>query len=313
MNSRLSQALPVSCPHAAPDAESVFLDRIRESCRFGLLEEVYTTPKPGLVDLHDSGAHKDMDCASFEASEQAVTPYMAEMAKAGWRHEKELTALFPSIRPLGLECEQAMLQATGGVNTHKGIIFSLGIIVSCLGYARRRLGPVSPQTLFSLCQNAVRPWLLRDFEEMRQREPQTHGERLFAQYGIRGIRGEAMDGFPSLAQAALPAMERAARLQPDPNSARLAVLLTLMAQVDDTNILSRSSPATLDYVKARSQAFIRRHPIIGPKAILELEEMNQDFIRRNISPGGCADLLAIAVFFKRFAELEEGGLLCTKN
>lgn len=291
---------------ALPEAESLFLSRIRESCRFGLLEEVYTTPKPGLVDRHDSGAHKDMDCALFEASERAVTPYIAQMAQAGWRHTGELSALFPSIRPLGLQCERAMFQATGGVNTHKGIIFSLGIIASCLGYARRRLGPIPPSALFSLCKRAVRPWLLRDFEEMGRREPKTHGERLFAQYGIRGIRGEAMDGFPSLSQAALPAMERALSLQPTPNSARLAVLLTLMSQVDDTNILTRSDPATLAYVKARSQDFLRRHPIIGREALQELEEMNRDFIRRNISPGGCADLLAIAIFFRRLSELEAG-------
>lgn len=287
-------------------AEALFLSCIRESCRFGLLEEVYTTPKPGLVDRHDSGAHRDMDCALFEASERAVTPYIAEMARTGWRHTGELSALFPSIRPLGLQAEGAMLRATGGVNTHKGIIFSLGIIASCLGYARRNLGPIPPSGLFSLCQRAVRPWLLRDLEEMGRRRPQTHGERLFAKYGIRGIRGEAMDGFPSLSQAALPAMERALKFQPDPNSARLAVLLTLMSQVDDTNILTRSDPATLAYVKACSQDFLRRHPIIGPEAISELEEMNRDFIRRNISPGGCADLLAIAIFFRRLSELEAG-------
>ena len=301
--------------HVNPDERiRIFFNLIEESARYGLLEEVRTTPKPGLVDLRDSGAHRDMNYETFVASTDAVAPYIVKMARAGFNLSQgqipaPIKQLFPAIRPIGVEAEQAMFEATGGVNTHKGMIFSLGIIAASIGYCCA--SQISswhfpflkePDQLLSFCKEAVYPYLRQDFEQMKGRPPQTHGERLFARYGIRGIRGEAMDGFPSLSQSALPAMRKARKCQPDANAANLYVLLTLMAEVDDTNILTRSDPETLSYVKEQSRRFLERHPVLGPRALRELEEMNQEFIRRNLRPGGCADLLAISLFFFRLEE-----------
>ena len=323
--------------HVNPDEKiRIFFDLIEESARFGLLKEVYTTPKPGLVDLKDSGAHQDMDCHTFEASAEAIVPYIKEMALAGFEvgrggchglapdgsaspssarltenttAQTPLSRLFPAIRPIGVRAEEAMFAATGGVNTHKGMIFSLGIIAAAIGCLCAPAIPAwdfpllrRPGELLALCGQAVSPYLSQDFEQMKSRPPKTHGERLFARYGIRGIRGEAMDGFPSLANLALPAMRRAAASQPDANAASLHVLLTLMSRVDDTNILTRSNPETLSWVKEQSRKFLDRFPLINQEAIAELEAMNRKFIARKISPGGCADLLAIALFFKRLGE-----------
>ena len=124
-----------------------FLNQMEEAAAYGLLEEVRTTPKPGLVDLHDSGAHRDMCYQTFVDSTHAIVPYLAEMAEAGWRHDGDLKGVFPAIRPVGVKAEQAMFAATGGVNTHKGMIFSLGIIApawaTCCGNARK----MSPSSL----------------------------------------------------------------------------------------------------------------------------------------------------------------------
>lgn len=301
--------------HVNPDERiRIFFTLIEESVRYGLLEEVRTTPKPGLVDLRDSGAHQDMCYETFVASTEAVTPYLVKMARTGFfigqkEEPSGLEAIFPAIRPIGVKAEQAMFQATGGVNTHKGMIFSLGIIAAVIGFfCSPSLSswnfPIleEPKRLLSFCGQAVSPWLQEDFEKMKGRPPKTHGEKLFARYGIRGIRGEAMDGFPALAFCALPAMKKARLTQPDANAANLYVLLTLMSTVDDTNILTRSSPEILTYVKEQSRAFLERHPVLDSLALRELEEMNQDFIRRNLSPGGCADLLAISLFFFRLEE-----------
>ena len=301
--------------HVNPDERiRIFFTLIEESVRYGLLEEVRTTPKPGLVDLRDSGAHRDMCYETFVASTDAIAPYIVEMARTGFLIGQKgdspgLEAVFPAIRPVGVKAEQAMFRATGGVNTHKGMIFSLGIIAAVTGFFCAPClsswdFPVleEPKKLLSLCGQAVTPFLRQDFEGMRGCPPKTHGEKLFARYGIRGIRGEAMDGFPALAFCALPAMKKARSTQPDANSANLYVLLTLMSSVDDTNILTRSDPETLSYVKEQSRRFLERHPLFGPQALKELEEMNQDFIRRNLSPGGCADLLAISLFFFRLEE-----------
>lgn len=290
-----------------------FLKKIQEAASYGLLEEVRTTPKPGLVDLKDSGAHKDMCYATFQASTQAVVPHLTLMAAAGYDWDGSIFDLFPQIRPIGVQAEQAMFQATGGVNTHKGMIFSLGIICAAMGYLYSRELPCSPWAVLETCGDMTRMWLEKDFEEMKRRPARTHGERLFEQYGYRGIRGEAQEGFPNLRLLALPAMKEALALHPDKNRARLKVLLTLMSQVDDTNILTRSDPQTLAYVKLQAQNFLQSYPIIDDAAIQVLQEMNQDFIRRNISPGGCADLLAISIFFFRLKEDLNEGIYTTEE
>lgn len=303
-----------------------FLNLIEDAAAYGLLEEVRTTPKPGLVDLHDNGAHRDMCYGTFVASTGAVVPYLVEMAAAGYRLDGDLDALFPAIRPIGVEAEKAMFAATGGVNTHKGIIFSLGIIAATIGYRLGRFyasgrmcdgaafsaatsgasapvpGIFDPYAVLEQAGEAVHHWLEQDFARMKARPPVTHGEHLFAEYGYRGIRGEAQDGFPSLRLFALPAMESARTGQTDDNRARLWVLLTLMANVDDTNILIRSNPSTLEYVQEEARRLLISHPVITDSVLEKLALMNEDFIRRNISPGGCADLLAIAIFFQRFEE-----------
>ncbi len=274
-----------------------FLHLVEEAAACGLLEEVRTTPKPGLVDLHDNGSHRDMNYDTFVASTAAVVPYITEMARAGCELESGIHGLFPAIRPIGVRAEKAMFTATGGINTHKGMIFSLGIIAACLGYQHSHGGSTAPDQILTLAGQAVYHWLEQDFERMKSRPPVTHGERLFARYGYRGIRGEAQQGFPSLRNTALPAIETAMTAQPDANRARLYVLLTLMARVDDTNILIRSNPETLAYVKETAAEFLRAYPVITDEAVERLEQMNRDFVERNISPGGCADLLAISIFF----------------
>ena len=93
-----------------------------------LLGEVYTTPKPGLVDLKDNGAHKDMDVHTFEKSTAAIAPYIAEMFCEGYANQQSLENLFARIRQIGIEAEKAMFEATKGINTHKGILFTMGII-----------------------------------------------------------------------------------------------------------------------------------------------------------------------------------------
>ena len=125
------------------------------------------------------------------------------------------------------------------------------------------------------------------------------------QYGISGIRGEAIGGFPSLSRLAVPALKKALKEQNSRNAAYLKVLLCLMSQVDDTNILARSDMKTLRYVQNQAQRFLEEHPLIDGQAIEALAGMNIDFVRRNISPGGCADLLAIAIFLEKLEELWE--------
>ena len=125
-----------------PAARAALLERIGWRVRNALLGEVYATPKPGLVDRRDTGAHRDMNYETFLASTEAITPYMVRMFVEGMDATaagQTPEAVFRAIRGIGLEAERAMYAATDGVNTHKGMIFTMGIVLAAAGilYARR--------------------------------------------------------------------------------------------------------------------------------------------------------------------------------
>ena len=151
-----------------------------------LLGEVYTTPKPGLVDLKDNGAHKDMDVHTFEKSTAAIAPYIAEMFCEGYANQQSLENLFARIRQIGIEAEKAMFEATKGINTHKGILFTMGIISGAAGYYYRKQHHFCVEEVLTLggamCQKALQ----NDFEKIINKIqasrslidiPLTHGEK----------------------------------------------------------------------------------------------------------------------------------------
>ena len=267
-----------------------------------LIAEVETTPKPGLVDLRDTGSHRDMDCETFRRSAVAVAPFLGEMADLGYGWDGGLPDLFAAIRPVGVRAERSMFAATGGVNTHKGAIFSLGILSAASGHCRKRCGRFLPEIILSLSGDMVREAMEADFAAMSQRVPVTHGEKLFARYGCRGIRGEAADGFPAIRDTALPVLREGLAAGRDKNRVYLQVLLSLMAAVEDTNILTRSDLETLRWSREQAAEFLRAGGAYHPDGLFRLEEMNRAFIAKNISPGGCADLLAGAIFLHALEE-----------
>lgn len=302
---------------------------LSECFEYALLSEVSATPKPGLVDRHDSGAHTDMCFGTFAASTAAIVPYLTEMAKLGltWEagesspsdHIPADSRLFRAIRPIGIEAERAMFAATGGVNTHKGMIFSMGLIAAAGGVCFHRHGKFLPETILELAGAMCRDDLQRDFAAMDPAHPKTHGEILYARYGSKGIRGEAMCGFPAIGQVSLPvlrghmnrhgitgciASDRHGRDRSACNQAYLNTLLSLMAQVDDTNVLIRTSPELLAFEQSEASRILSLGGADTDEGIAALEALNREFVRLNISPGGCADLLAVTILLW---ELEQYG------
>lgn len=276
-------------------------------CTYALTAEVSATPKPGLVDLHDNGAHTDMCYDTFAASTAAIVPFLTEMALMGFTWEAEPDAsLFAAIRPLGIAAEKAMLKATDGVNTHKGMIFSMGITVVAAGWYLRGNRPFDAEAVLTLCQTICRQTLEQDFQTMDLSHPQTHGEILYARYGTKGIRGEAQDGFPSIRLLSLPALRRLKAEGLDDNTAYLDTLLTLMSQVDDTNVLIRTSPALLAYTKKEAIQILSLGGSGTAEGLAALRQLNLDFISRNISPGGCADLLAVTILLYKLEQQISG-------
>lgn len=274
-----------------------------EECAYSLMAEVGATPKPGLVDRHDSGAHTDMNYDTFAASTKAIVPYLTRMFELGhgWS-SKDFNVLFEQIRPVGVEAEKAMFQATDGVNTHKGMIFSMGTIAAAAGLFYNRHNRFDAEKILMLagyiCYDAMR----KDFQKIDRKNPKTNGELLYLRYSTKGIRGEAQKGFPSVRTISLPKLRASFSSGQTENEAYLNTLLTLMANVDDTNVLSRTNPVVQGYVKTAAAQFLKLGGASTSQGMDALKKLNKKFIQMNVSPGGCADLLAVTILLYRLEQ-----------
>ena len=250
-----------------------------------LLKEVLTTPKPGLVDHDNNGSHQDMTLSTFVDSANALMDYFSRCAETEAADPK---ALFAMLRPLGMKAEEDMLAATGGVNTHKGAIFTMGIAVAA---AARCFPDTGPETVLNYCAQMTEGLVKQDFGGITT--PKTAGERLYVEHGITGIRGQAEQGFPAVLQVGLPVLQEGLKRGLSLNDAGCAVLLHLLAVTDDTNVINRSDLATLREIQSRLQTLLADDPYPDLSII---EELDKEFINRNLSPGGSADLLALTYF-----------------
>ena len=257
-----------------------------------LTQELSTTPKPGLVDRNNAGAHRDMIPRHFFASATALRPWFHKFAEQGFLTRDDApAATFAAIRPLGLDAEQAMLKATGGVNTHKGAIFSLGILCAAAG----RLGPEgwNIDALLKEAAAMTKGLVASDFAGITPENAKTAGERLFAAYGITGIRGQAEQGFPAVKNVGMPILMEGLRNGLSLNDAGCAALLHLLAEAEDTNLIKRGGLEKAQAVLTQIKLLLKETPFPSKETLLELD---RQFIGENLSPGGSADLLAITYF-----------------
>lgn len=277
------------------------LDELTAAAEKALLYEVCTTPKPGLVDRENNGSHRDMDIFCFLNSTVALSPYFRKCAKIGIQTQGQSTQeTFRQLRIAGKQAETDMYQATCGVNTHKGIIFSMGILCGAMG----RLWDCAQ----GLCRDAdvilktagevAAPAVRADFAAMTGRTQITAGEKLYARYGLGGVREQVAQGFPAVRETALPVFRSLRRQNYSCNDAGAITLVHLIAQVTDTNMIARSDWETQQSAAGRAAELLKGDRV--PKAA-ELRELDRYFIGRNLSPGGCADLLAIT-YFLNFVE-----------
>lgn len=255
-----------------------------------MLSEAEATPKPGLVDCCNNGAHKDMDIHLFRKSALAIWPYLERLAELG-AAEAALPAQtrLAGMRGTGMEAERAMFAATGGVNTHKGAIFTLGLLAYACGRLEARDMALTPGSIGALsgvmCADLV--------GELLRGGGRTKGERAYLAYGATGIRGEAAAGFPSVLRFGLPALQGPGLSQ---NDRMCDALMRLVANVTDTNVLTRAGAEGARYANRAAAAFLAQHKPGGAGYHAALSALDADFIKRNLSPGGCADLAAAACF-----------------
>lgn len=268
-----------------------------------MLYEVAATPAPGLIDRINSGAHHDMDFYSFMRSSAALATTMARCAQAGLNHKGTLSSLLPVLRSIGQDGEKAMLEATNGINTQKGVLFALGVVVAAAGWLYQHNSPLTPDEIFDTTSQIVMGIVAGELAVNAKKPAElTAGERLYRSYGITGIRGEMEGGLPAIRNKALPVISDALKAGLGVNNSLIQALLVLCMHVDDTTVMNRHSPDKMQtWVRSRVENILRAggmYTAIGQKMVAELD---QEFTAHNISPGGAADMLAVTWFVYRIS------------
>ena len=261
-----------------------------------LQAELDTTPKPGLVDRNDNGAHCDMDHALMQRSIQALHPYFVRLAQLGFTDKQPC---HDEIVNIGIEAEREMFKVTGGVNTHKGALFSIGLAAVALageafcritqaeGCGTMAYNDVNSKQIQSLSNSIAS--LARLFPDTNG----THGSKAKANNILKGALDNAREGYTQLFKAWLPFYID--RIAEGDNYALHKTLLRIMCDLDDTNIVYRTSMETMQEVKTEARQMLdTSRNIVNFEAALQA--MNTDYIHRNISPGGSADMLSLVVF-----------------
>ncbi|NLI27244.1 MAG: triphosphoribosyl-dephospho-CoA synthase MdcB [Acetobacter sp.] len=279
MNLAVTQTLDVPCVASA--------GRIAQIAQDCLIDEVRTWPKPGLVSHIDAGSHTDMTVAHFEVSARAISPYFSDLYRAGYDGADLLV-----LRKTGVTAEAAMLHATGGINTHRGAIWALGLLSAALGWRDACKAELS-------CCDIVRQVWGAEILATAQ-TPFSHGGIVRRLYGAGGARIEAGMGFPFITSVGLPALQQGRQLCPDDEeAARVQCCMALIAKLEDTNILYRGGREGLSFARAGAAMFLRCGGVGNPAWRANAQALHRDFVSRRLSPGGAADGLAISLFLER--------------
>ncbi len=268
-------------------------DRLAAAAARALLAELETWPKPGLVSHVDAGSHTDMDASTFRASAAATQQFYGALAAAG-----AAGAGMDELRRIGLDAERAMMAATGGVNTHRGAIFGLGLLCAAAGAAWHRsppgcgIGPFAGPLLGTIVSQCWGASIVRGPISLR-----SHGTNALRRFGAGGARAQAAAGFPHAYEVGLPALRLGRILAAgDAEAARVQAFFSLLASLEDTNLLHRGGFDGLRFAQQAATAFLANGGVGRPGWRTRAAVIHQAFIRRRLSPGGSADLLAISVF-----------------
>ena len=265
-----------------------------------LIAEAELTPKPGLVDSRGSGAHTDLSLALMRKSAFAIEPFIRLMAVQSMnRHPSP--QLRATLAATGRAAEAAMLQATDGSNTHKGAIWTLGLLAAAAAMnqpGRTKLDAAAiarTAAVISSFNDSDHEWTRINTNRDRW-QLQSHGQIVAQRFGVTGARGEAIKGFPHIVEIGLPVLRAGRHMHGEESIARLDALLSIMARLDDTCLLYRGGQEALQAAKQGATAVIDAGgagSVRGQKCLCALDKRLLDL---GVSPGGSADLLAGTLF-----------------
>jgi triphosphoribosyl-dephospho-CoA synthase len=250
-----------------------------------LVEEAELTPKPALVDKRGPGAHADLSLMLMKRSARSLRPHFERIALVCF-HQIPNQTLREELGAIGRSAERSMLLTTNGVNTHRGAIWALGLLVSAAA-----MKASSPEGVADLAGQLA---CLPD-SQAPDRYP-SNGSRVIERYKVSGARGEAQAGFPHVTAAGLPRLNHSRRAGTNETNARLDTLLAIMVSLNDTCLLSRGGLVALNTAQAAAAAIL----VAGGTTTIQgwklLRGLDRDLVALNASPGGSADLLAATLF-----------------
>ena len=252
-----------------------------------LYGELVLHPKPGLVTPFSNGSHSDMTAHTFMRSLFTLRHYFKEVSQAG-RDGNE----FDRLRQLGINAEQRMLRATAGVNTHRGAIFSVGLLCAAIGATDLPHNANAAHDADMIRRTLLRHWGEALRGHTRGLGADSHGAQARSRYGVEGAREQAAAGFPAVFDNGLPQLRATLATGRDWTCACLDTLFVLMADLHDTNVVHRGGVAGTALVRRRAREFMSAGGTANLDWRAHATGIGQEFERHNLSPGGAADLLA---------------------
>ncbi|GAB6109701.1 triphosphoribosyl-dephospho-CoA synthase [Fusibacter bizertensis] len=282
-------------------------NKIVEIALKSLLYEVAATPKPGLVDRGGNGAHIDMDFFKFIDSSVLMRIYFEEIGqtvkalyKDAFHQLLEPTFVFDNIKPLGIKAEKVMLQATDGVNTHKGAIYSLGLLVSAANEIELTVGieNLTQENIIPALTQRVQAYILPNlFNEFKLGESyKNYGVKQFVELGLLGARGEAASGFYHANIIGLPEFENCINMGMSMNDAMVHALLRIITVLEDSNVIGRRDQKILSISQKKANQVLEVGGLQTVEGKSLLSSYCQWCINENISHGGSADMLVVTMF-----------------
>lgn len=262
-----------------------------------MIYEVSCYPSPGLVSPVSCGAHKDMDFFTFIDSTSVLSKYLTLFIQEGFSN-KPYKEIFNSIRKIGITAEQDMFAKTKGINTHKGMLFLMGISCAAIGKT------INENKSFKYIQNTIKEMTTgiveKELIQLKDTQAHSHGEKLFLKYKTDGVRGEVERGIPTVFQFSLDFYKENSELSI--NDRLVHTLIGIMQSCNDSTIIHRHSVEVLEEVKETAREIITIGGMKTAKGRDAINNLCTEFIGRNISPGGSADLLGVTVFLSLVEE-----------
>lgn len=275
-------------PQTGVEGSAQWLARVATQ---SMIEEARLSPKPGLVDSRGNGAHHDLTLSLMERSARSLSPTFHSLALQSWKRPADI-ALRQLVGRLGREGEAQMMEATGGVNTHRGAIWALGLLVSAA--AMHGMEGSSEEIAASAAKLAGLP-------DSSAPKIFSKGLRATRRYQVPGAREEAQQGFPHVMRLALPQLRRSREAGATEQQARLDALMAIMTSLSDTCVLSRAGLVGLETMQNGARSVLAAGGTAQAAGHEALAKLDKQMLALNASPGGAADLLAATLLMDRIA------------